>query len=218
MKKIKVWDGGVRLFHWMLAALFCLSAYSAFQDKFGVYADIHFYAGFSLLILVSWRILWGIFGSDTARFSHFVRGPGATISYLSSMLKARDYKAVGHNPVGALSVVLILALLLVQAIFGLYSTDDMFFSGPLANSVGSGLSGDLTGWHKIFGKILIGVAVLHVLVVLWYQIARKVNLIKPMITGSKTVEDGTPAPRMRPGWVSVILLLGAGAGVCLMVF
>ncbi|NVJ99046.1 MAG: cytochrome b/b6 domain-containing protein [Alphaproteobacteria bacterium] len=202
--QIKVWDGATRLFHWALVIAFIFSVYSAFQDKYGIYAEIHTYAGVSVLALVAWRILWGIVGSDTSRFSHFVKGPNAIRAYL----RGEGWDGVGHNPLGALSVVLMLVLLLAQAGMGLFASDGMFFDGPFARDAGS-WSGDLTRWHRWTGYSLMGLAGLHVLAVLWYAGLKKIQMILPIITGSKQFSKAVAAPRLR----SPILALGLALGV-----
>ncbi|WP_417450918.1 cytochrome b/b6 domain-containing protein [Kordiimonas sp.] len=211
--KIKVWDGGTRLFHWSLVILFTLSAYSAFQDKYGIYAAIHLYSGVAILALVIWRILWGVIGSDTARFSHFVKGPGATLAYAAKALRREPYTRVGHNPLGAVSVVLMLALLLAQTILGLYGTDAMFFSGPLARTIDSGLSEELTEIHEWIGFTLMGLVVVHLLAIVAYGVLRRANLVGPMITGRKDVPEGSKAPRTANPLVALGLFAAVAAAV-----
>ena len=215
---IKIWDVGIRLFHWALVILFCLSAYSAFQDKFGIYANMHLYAGIATLMLVIWRILWGVVGSDTARFSQFVKSPAAGFAHLKQMLAGLPYKSIGHNPLGGLSVVLMLVLLLAQASMGLFASDGMIFSGPLSAKVAGSLASDLTEWHALLGRILIGVVVFHVLVVLVYGALKRVNLVWPMISGKIEGDSSVSAPTMKPGWFALLLFIAIGATVCLSVF
>ncbi len=217
-KTVKVWDAGIRLFHWALAILFCLSAYSAFQDKFGIYADIHLNAGIATLMLVIWRIVWGVVGSDTARFSQFVKSPTAGFAHLKKMVAGLPYKAIGHNPLGGLSVVLMLVLLLAQASMGLFASDGMIFSGPLSREVTGSLSSDLTSWHALLGRILIGIVAFHVLVVLVYGVFKRANLIWPMISGNISAEPSASVPIMKPGWLALLLFFAVGAAVCLSVF
>ncbi len=217
-KTIKVWDAGIRLFHWTLAILFCLSAYSAFQDKFGIYADMHLNAGIATLILVVWRIVWGVVGSDTARFSQFVKSPTAGFAHLKQMAAGLPYRAIGHNPLGGLSVVLMLVLLLAQASMGLFASDGMIFSGPLSMKVSGALSSSLTSWHALLGRVLIGVVAFHVLVVLVYGIFKRVNLVWPLISGNTGVDPSASAPIMKPGWLALLLFIAVGATVCLSVF
>lgn len=217
-KKIKIWDSSIRLFHWALVVLFCLSAYSAFQDKFGIYADMHRNSGVAILILMVWRIIWGLVGSDTARFSQFLKGPTAAFRHLRQMAAGLPYKAVGHNPLGGLSVVLMLVLLLAQATMGLFASDGMIFSGPLSRDVTGALSSTLTSWHALLGRILIGVVVFHVVVVLLYWVLKRANLIWPMITGNTNVEPSEFAPTMKHGWLALLLFIMVGAAICLSIF
>lgn len=218
LRKAKVWDMCLRLFHWSLAILFALSAYSAFQDKFGIYADMHFYAGYSVLILVVWRIIWGFFGSETARFSHFMGSPMAALKHLSAMVRGAPYSEVGHSPLAGYSVLLILLMLLAQAIMGLFATDGMIFSGPLSREVSGSLSSSLTSWHKLLGNALLWVIGLHILAVCLYALLKKVNLVGPMITGKATLGAGQQAPSLGSNWLGLILFFVAGGIVCTAVF
>jgi cytochrome b len=220
--KIKVWDIGTRLFHWALVILFSLSAYSAFQDKFGIYATMHLWSGFGVLCLVSWRIIWGFIGSDTARFSRFLKGPKATLLYAKTALKKTPYHHVGHNPLGALSVVAMLVLLLVQASFGLFSNDDIIFSGPLADSISDRLSGDITGWHEVIGFTLFGIIGLHVFVIIYMAVRRRVNLVMPMISGylkaNSTPDKGAQLPHFRSPLLALAAALVVGGALYWYIF
>lgn len=218
-QKVQVWDAGTRMFHWTLVILFALSGYSAFEDKFGIYADIHLWSGYGVLVLVCWRILWGLFGSETARFGHFVKSPRATLAYGKTVFKEASYKWVGHNPMGAWSVVVMLSLLLAQAVMGLFATDGMFFSGPLSDQVDGGLSSSLTEWHEITGYILFGLVGLHLLVILFYALAKKVNLVGPMISGMK-LQDGhiSKAPQMQSQLLALLILAVVAAVIYWIMF
>lgn len=204
---MKIWDIAIRLFHWTLVVVFIMAAYSAFQDKFGIYADMHTYAGVTILILMAWRILWGLVGSETARFSQFVRGPKAIKGYLQ---RGDAAKCAGHNPLGALSVVAMLVLLLAQAVMGLFATDDIFFSGPLSDQAG-GWAGTLTRWHKQLGLVLIGLAALHVLVVLYYSVVKKAGLLRAMISGTKPAAKR--APVLKSPWLALAIFLPLAGGL-----
>ncbi|TNE64334.1 MAG: hypothetical protein EP335_07670 [Alphaproteobacteria bacterium] len=197
MKKVKIWDGAIRLFHWGLAAAFGISVYSAFQDKFGIYADLHLYAGVTILALVAWRILWGFIGSETARFETFVKKPRSVLLYVRHKRKPGEpYAWLGHNPAGGWSVVAMLALLFLQALLGLFSSDDMIFSGPFAEAAGDA-SGVITELHETIGYALIGLVSIHILAVFGYA-TRRVNLLMPIIFGTRRVEDGVTGPKMAP--------------------
>jgi len=208
--RIKVWDIGTRLFHWALAVLFCLSAFSAFQDKFGIYADMHLWSGFSILVLVTWRIIWGVIGSEPSRFRHFVKSPKALLAYL----RGKGPEAVGHNPLGGYSVLLMLLMLLAQAMLGLFASDGMFFGGPL--EAGDDYSSLVNNTHQMLGYGLFGVVGFHVLIVFGYWALRRVNLILPMITG--WAEHSAEAPNIARPLLALLLVLIVAAALYGLIF
>ncbi|GHF12936.1 hydrogenase [Kordiimonas sediminis] len=218
MRKIKIWDLATRLFHWSLVVAFVLAAYSAFEDKFGMYADMHLYSGIAVLILISWRIIWGLIGSDTARFSHFVKSPAAAIRAFGSLVRREPYSEVGHNPLGGYAVILMLVLLLIQPVLGLFSSDDMFFEGPLVSAVDGSLSNRATEIHELLGLFLIGFTIFHVVMIMVYALLKRVDLVRPMITGRAYKPDTEDQPVVRSQILAFILLLVVGSGVCLSVF
>ena len=217
VSKVKVWDICLRLFHWSLAILFVLSSYSAFQDKFGMYADMHFLSGYIILILVIWRLMWGFMGSETARFSKFIGSPKAALNHMISMFRGEPYQTLGHSPLAGYSVILMLILLLAQATMGLFASDGMLFSGPLTRVVDSGMRSDLTSMHKLLGLVLIGLVSLHVAAVLCYAAFKRVNLVWPMIVGTIKTSD-KPQPAMKPVWLGLVTFVLAGWLVCSLVF
>ena len=201
MRRIAVWDVPTRLFHWMLAALIGFSWWSAEND----HMDWHIWSGFGILTLLIFRFLWGFFGSSTARFSSFVRGPKAVSGYLRG-----QWRGIGHNPLGALSVLALLAATLVQVGLGLFSSDeDGLFSGPLATWVDLDLSEEITDLHDKFFDILQILIGVHIAAILFYALFKRSNLVGPMLTGRAAVDpEATP---MRPGkwWVALICLVVA---------
>ncbi|MBY8977460.1 cytochrome b/b6 domain-containing protein [Rhodobacteraceae bacterium NNCM2] len=189
---IRVWDPALRLFKWGLV----ISVAGALLAENAGEMDRHAQFGFAALSLVFFRIIWGFIGPETARFSRFVKGPAAIIVYLRS----GKWSGNGHNPLGALSVLALLAIVLVQAGTGIFSNDDIFFDGPWAGYVGKQTSDLLTGWHHRLSNVLWALIGLHVAVVLWHSI-RGDDLIRPMITGRKKM-DG-PQPAQVPLWRAV---------------
>lgn len=190
MKRIKVWDIAVRLFHWALVIAFTLSCYSAFQDKVMTGYDVmHLNAGLTILILTTSRFVWGFVGSTTALFSNFMRGPRAVLDHIRAFRTSSQYSYIGHNPLGGLFVITIIIALMVQATLGLYSNDSILFEGPLAGSISGQLSGQITGYHKLLGIILITLVIVHIASVIHYYFAKGIDLIKPMVTGYKVVSD-----------------------------
>lgn len=192
-----VWDLPTRLFHWSLPPLLITAWVSAEEG----YMEVHEWCGYTAIVLVTFRILWGFAGSTYSRFSSFLRGPRAVISYLKGTHVSGD----GHNPAGGWSVMLMLALLLSQGVSGLFNEDDIAFTGPLAH-----LAGDLTDavheWHEWNFNLLLAVVGVHVAAVLLY-LRRGRNLVRPMITGG---EAASPAHRAS-SWLALVLLAGSAA-------
>jgi cytochrome b len=180
--KVRVWDVPTRLIHWLLVVLIAFSWWS-YKNY---HMDWHRYSGYTLLGLVSFRIYWGFFGSSTARFRQFVRGPRSIFAFLRGNVPA----PLGHNPLGAISVLALLALLVTQIVLGLFSVDtDGIESGPLSTYVSFETGRAFARWHgTIFNTLLIFIA-LHLLAVLFYVVGRKQNILKPMFTGSKVVAE-----------------------------
>lgn len=211
--KVLVWDLPTRLFHWLLVALVAFqwaSAEGLVSDM-----DTHAFMGYALLTLLLFRLLWGFFGSETARFSHFIKGPKAILAYL----KAPPPFHIGHNPLGALSVIALLTVLLVQAITGLFSTDDILTEGALAHLISDDGRSLATEIHEVNFNILLALIALHITAILFYRFAKGHNLVKPMITGTMEVnyddkdEKLSEEPKMRPLWLALILLMVAAAAI-----
>lgn len=184
-----IWDLPLRIFHWLLAILVTLSVISA--EIGGLDAmEIHFYSGYTILTLLLFRLLWGLFGTTYARFGNFLRSPPITLTYLRHWFvrpKLSNTTYAGHNPAGGYMVVLLLALLLIQATSGLFADDDIFTSGPLAHLVSDELGNRLTSIHHIVSKmILVGVA-LHILAIAFYELYKKQRLIAAMWHGRKAL-------------------------------
>lgn len=203
----RLWDLPVRLTH--LALILCVAAAWISYELDAM--DWHMRNGYAVLTLVLFRILWGLFGSSSARFSHFLAGPSAVLAYLRGEGPARW---PGHSPVGGWAVIVLLLALMVQAGTGLFANDDLFTEGPLVHLVSDATSDRLTGLHESFyfyGLLtLIGI---HVAAALFYLLRRKQNLIVPMLTGLAPL-DGTDASRLSfaPLWrAGLLLALSAGA-------
>lgn len=178
-----VWDLPSRLFHWLLV-LACAGSY--ITNRIGVEAfGLHVWCGCIVLVLVAFRIAWGFAGTRHARFANFVVGPVRTFGYLRAMLRGRPPAVVGHNPLGAWMVLLLLAALATQALTGLAGNDGLFNFGPLYALVGKAQSRALTHVHKTLFWWIAGAAALHVLAVLLHRLLWRESLVLPMFTGRK---------------------------------
>jgi cytochrome b len=180
---IRVWDIPTRLFHWLLVGLV---TFSFITGKIGLTAmRYHEWSGFAILVLVGFRLVWGFIGGQQSRFGTFVKGPAAVIRYASSLFRADSKRHIGHNPLGGWSILAMLLSLLIQAGTGLFANDDILTQGPLFDLVSKQTSDWLTGIHRLNQNILLVLVVIHIGAVVFYLIAKRDNLIKPMITGNK---------------------------------
>lgn len=212
-KAVPVWDIPVRLFHWTLVLLIAFSWLSSEMD----WMTWHMYSGYTILTLILFRILWGFVGSTHARFSDFIYGPRALIAYIKTLPSRTAAKFAGHNPLGGISVVLILLCVLAQAGTGLFANDDIINEGPLVKHVTKELSDWLTTVHKYNFNLLLALIGVHVAAVLYYLIYKSENLIKPMFTGRKHLPAGMVAAPMRGAGLAVVLLAVCAAGVWFLV-
>ena len=204
--RIRLWDLPVRVFHWSLAL--AVTAAIVTGELGGAWMDLHGKAGLSIVGLVAFRLAWGFVGSAHARFLRFAPTPAKVKDYLRG-----TWRGVGHNPLGALSVFALLSLLAAQATLGLFSNDDIAFSGPLAQLLGDDAVGWLTGWHKRLANVLLALSGMHVAAIAFYVWVKKNNLVSPMITGWKDVQIGEqPRQAEEPvrqsgGWGAFIIAL-----------
>ena len=205
---VAVWDLPVRLFHWSL--VICIAG-AVITAQIGE-MDLHERFGVAVLVLVLFRVTWGVVGGQHARFASFVRGPGAAVRYLRGLGRGAQH-APGHSPIGGWSVLAMLVVFTVQATLGLFATDDIFFDGPLAGLVSTETSRTLTGLHHLNAKFVIALVVLHLVAVLVYLFVLRTNLILPMITGrARGLGGPEPARRGHP-LLALALLVAVAAAV-----
>lgn len=196
-----LWDLPVRLFHWLLLIAIATAVVSESMDMM----SLHAWSGEAVLGLVAFRLLWGVLGTRTARFSSFVRAPSVALAYLRDWRVQVRVLHLGHNPMGAYSVLALLGLSLIQAVTGLFADDDVLTQGPLAHLLSSGGRELMTGWHGLNANLLYGMIALHVLVIVLYRKLGRQNLVRPMVTGKACVapeqhvdgEENTATPWMR---------------------
>ena len=201
--KVAVWDLPTRLFHWVLVGLIGFSWWSAENDEL----ELHLYSGYAILTLLLFRILWGLVGSSTARFRNFLRGPAAVLAYLRD---TKGWRAVGHTPIGALSVVALLGLIALQVGTGLTnSDDDGLHEGPLAPLVSEGFAEAAHEVHEIVFNVLLAFIALHIAAVLFYRLVLGKKLIGAMLSGRAALDPDVAPMRPGRGWVALICLLAA---------
>ena len=197
--RYKLWDGPVRLVHWLLIAF----SWWAAED----HLNWHRWSGYTIIGLVLFRIWWGFAGGEAARFASFVKGPRAILAHLRTVGRRERTDVPGHNPIGALSVLAFLAVLLVQVGTGLFAVDiDAFEAGPFSDRVSFETGRQIAEIHELSFRILQGLVVLHVLAVAFYLVWKRTDLILPMITGKRAFPSD-PGLAGAPWWR---LILGVG--------
>jgi len=191
-----LWDIPTRVFHWLIVCCLPLAWWSAEEERY----DLHQWIGYTVLVLVTARIAWGFIGSRHSRFVDFVSGPATVRDYLAG----RSASPVGHNPLGGWSVLVLLTLLLMQAISGLFNSDDVLFSGPLYYWAGSGFRDAMGEVHEAAFNGLLALVCLHILAVCYHQFRRGEHLVQAMVYGRAEGRTGKAAPA--PGWWWLLLV------------
>ncbi|MDW8313946.1 MAG: cytochrome b/b6 domain-containing protein [Rhodovarius sp.] len=204
---VKVWDVFVRLHHWLILALMAVSYATARAHRM----DWHMLSGYAILTLVIFRILWGFFGSESARFARFLRSPAAAWRQLRGLTKAEPDREPTHNAAGGWMVLLLLCMLLLQAGSGLFSYDQIFTYGPLAKRVPEPVMEAASALHVRLFYWLLGAVAVHVTAVALYRVLKGHDLLQPMITGVKKLPADVPAPKLASPALG-LLLLGLSAG------
>ena len=107
VRQVKVWDGWIRLVHWSIVSLIAVSWVSMRTGN----VQVHYLSGYTVLTLLLFRIAWGVVGSDTARFSRFLRSPLAALRHLGGFRRREPDTEIGHNAAGGWMVLVLLGLL-----------------------------------------------------------------------------------------------------------
>ena len=202
---VRVWDVPTRLFHWLLVGLFAFSWWSAESGNL----DRHRLSGLVLLALLAFRLLWGVIGGSTARFSRFVRGPGAVLAYL----RGETPVTAGHSPLGGWSVLALLALLIGQVTAGLFAVDtDGLESGPLSDYVSFDTGRSAAHLHHLGFDALLALIAIHIAAVGFYRLRGR-NLITPMLTGSDPELDPAAEPLVPAGMVRFVVAVVVAAAL-----
>lgn len=194
--RVRVWDLPVRICHWSFVVLVPIMWWTAENSEM----RWHMRAGTLLLALLLFRILWGFFGSSTARFTSFVKGPGAVIAYLRGIWDKHG-EVLGHNPAGGWSVVALLLVLSTQVTLGLFAGDPFDgATGPLNDLVGVSTAGQFTDWHELLFNVILALVGLHVAAIAFYLMGLGDNLIGAMISGKRDASEVPAAMAPVPAW------------------
>ncbi|GEO83010.1 cytochrome b/b6 domain-containing protein [Pararhodospirillum oryzae] len=209
-REIPVWDAIVRYGHWFLVVAFA-AAYASGDEVMG----LHTLAGYGIAIVIIARVIWGFIGSPHARFSDFVKGPGAVFAYLGGTASGRSPRYIGHNPAGGAMVLALLACLIATTWTGMVVLAQEKHQGPLApfytttasaepasglfigtaradddhdgkrGHEGSHRESAMEEAHEFFANLMLVLIALHVTGVVTSSLAHRENLVRAMITGRK---------------------------------
>ncbi|MCW1402646.1 cytochrome b/b6 domain-containing protein [Novosphingobium sp. MW5] len=200
MRKTRLWDLPIRLVHWSLVVLIPAMWWTAENGDLST----HMTLGYVILAIVLFRIIWGFVGSSNARFSQFLKGPGAVMAHLGG--KAQKAYA-GHNPAGGWSVLALLLLLATQLGLGLFALDEDNVGSLLTSMVSYDTARAMADLHEIGFNVILAFVVLHIGAVIYYSLVKKDRIVPPMITGSRDLPDDVEAPRIAPLWKAVVVLI-----------
>lgn len=202
---LPVWDLPIRLVHWSLVLLIAFSWWSAENERI----EWHMWSGLAVLFLLLFRILWGFLGSSTARFASFVTGPRRLVAYLRD---PTAWRGIGHTPLGSLSVMALLSLLLLQVGFGLpLSDEDGLYSGPLNRLVSFDTAEQAHTIHEALFTVLQGLIILHIGAIILYRLKGK-KLVRTMVTGRTEMAPAGATAMVAAGPVRLLICLAlAGA-------
>ncbi len=175
MRRVRVWDLIIRIFHWTVAAGVIANLTFLRNDE-----NPHIYVGYVVVGALIIRLCWGLIGRGHAHFASFVPGPRRLIKYFAAMIARREPRYVGHNPAGAAMIVLLLILLAMVGTTGWMMGLDSFWGVSWVESL-----------HELTANILIGAVALHVTGAIVESIRHRENLPLAMITGYKRAAEGT---------------------------
>lgn len=181
---IKVWDLPLRVFHWLLVAAFFI-AYVTEED----FLTLHVWAGYLIIMLLIFRLVWGFLGNEYAQFKQFLCSPATSLSYVKEVLAKKSKRYIGHNPAGATMIVLLLLSVFMTTFTGLcvYAADQN--AGLLAGIISSSHEKLWEEIHEFFANFSVFLILIHIAGVIFESILHKENLARAMVTGEKCGED-----------------------------
>lgn len=217
-RDVRAWDLPTRVFKWTLVALIAI-AYVTYTTGNIAW---HVINGYAILVLVTFRLLWGLFGSSTARFTTWVTWPWNALLYGLDLVRGRTRHYLGHNPLGGWMIIALATLIIAQGVSGLWTVDSNgVIGGPFANTDFSDPTPTqrfLSRYHHWIYYVLLGFAALHVTANVVYQFVKKDPLISAMVVGTKPAERFEDQAEMRSPpmlWGRALLCLAAACVIVL---
>jgi cytochrome b len=214
---VKVWDVPTRVFHWALVSLVACGVYTGFTTP-EWWMGVHVWAGYGLLALMVFRLVWGVFGPEYSRIVSFVYPPRDTLEHLQGLLLLRPPHHVGHNPTGALMVFALAGVIMALVATGLLVLGGEEKQGPLGAIIGYSVGTAAKRVHLWLVICLLALVTAHVAGVVIESLLTRDNLVRAIVTGWKKLPPGAPVPTPRPASpvVAAVLLaalIGTGVGI-----
>lgn len=211
-RTVLVWDLPTRLFHWFTVVL-VLAAYVTSRLN---WMNWHALAGTALLTLLLFRLIWGLVGSETARFVHFLASPRVAVRHLARLFEREPDTQVGHNPAGGWMVLLLLALLLGEVLTGIVTNNDVADAGPLTELMPAWVANGIDDLHTLLWDALVAAVALHLAAIAVYAVAKGQHLLRPMLTGRKLLPARGASPRIASSVLAVVVLAGSAVAAALL--
>ena len=152
-----------------------------------------------MLGLIGFRLLWGFVGTHYARFAQFMVHPVEVVAYLRCLLQGKPAHYVGHNPAGAVAIVLLLLLGLLISVSGVVLYQEW---------------GDEDLWgelHEIAANFMLGIVFIHIAGVVISSRLHRENLVRAMLTGYKARALPNNNPTVRRftgiGWLMLLAMV-----------
>ena len=210
MQRTLVWDLPTRVFHWALASCFALGWLTSGSD---VWLPQHVFLGYAMLLLLGFRLVWGLVGGTYARFTSFAFGPKQALAYLRDTLRSRAKRHIGHNPAGSQAIYLLLLLALLIGISGILTLGAEERHGIAAGWFDWSQGESLKEVHESLATAMLLVVAGHLAGVVLESLLHKENLARSMLTGVKLAPASTPASKAHA--LAALLLLSALASLAL---
>lgn len=217
-RKVRVWDLPTRIFHWLLVVSVTVALVTGFVAP-EWWMGVHTAAGYAIVLLLVFRLVWGVFGTEYARLVNVARATRYFGAYVRGLALLRPPHYVGHNPVGALMIFALLAVFVGLVVSGLIVQGGEEKQGPLAGLISYAVGHGVKEVHEILAFIVLAMIVVHICGVLVESWLQNVNLVRGMIDGQMPLPPGFTLPRprfARPfAATTVLLVIAAAAGLAL---
>ncbi|MER2494381.1 cytochrome b/b6 domain-containing protein [Catenovulum sediminis] len=182
-----VWDIPLRIVHWGLV-LSVILAYATYYVG-GEFFSYHIIIGYVVIVLVSFRLVWGIFGTHHSKFVNFNCQPKKVFLYVKKIFNKEEELYLGHNPLASIMALLLLASMLVQGISGLFVSDDVEYFGPMYFWVEEETSGLMRNVHRLMFHVLMAFVVIHVLAAVAHFFFGEKTITFSIVNGQKVIAN-----------------------------